>query len=380
MHGSPVERPDAALTTADLTKAKLLVVDDEPANVHLLERLLDRWGYASVVSTTRSSEVVALYERVRPDLLLLDLQMPDPNGFQIMQLLADEIHGPNRLPVLVLTADITADAKKEALAGGARDFLTKPFDPTEVELRLHNLLETRHLQLQLQRHNETLEQRVQERTFDLDLARLETLERLALASEYRDDDTNEHAQRVGRTVALLADELGRPPDERELIRRAAPLHDVGKIGIPDAILLKPGRLDPAEYELMKSHAVIGHQILSGSGSRVLQLSAEIALTHHERWDGKGYPHGLAGEEIPLVGRLTALADVFDALSHRRPYKEAWPLDATVAEIKLGAGRQFDRTVVEAFEALDADALLGPITNGKSPAARFPRRARDVGVA
>jgi putative two-component system response regulator len=241
--------------------------------------------------------------------------------------------------------------------------LTKPFDPIEVELRIRNLLDTRRLQLALQRQNQTLEERVEARTHDLDLARLETLERLALAGEYRDDNTHEHAQRVGRTVALLAGSIGLDSVEVERLRRAAPLHDIGKIGIPDAILLKPARLDEHEYELMKAHTTIGHQILTGSGSQVLQLSAEIALTHHERWDGKGYPNALAGEAIPLAGRLTAVADVFDALMHRRPYKEAWPLDAALAEIGVGSGRRFDPAVIEAFRTLDAEALLAPIATG-----------------
>jgi putative two-component system response regulator len=295
--------------------------------------------------------------------LFLDLQMPDPNGFQLMELLADEINGSTRLPVLVLTADITPEVKKRALASGARDFVTKPFDPTEVELRLRNLLETRRLQLELQSYNETLERRVQDRTRDLDMARLETLERLALAGEYRDDNTHEHAQRVGRSAARLAEALGRPAYETELFRRAAPLHDIGKIGVPDAILLKPGTLDRQEFEVMKSHARIGHEILSGSGSRVLRVSAEIALTHHERWDGSGYPAELKGEEIPLCGRITAVADVFDALMHRRPYKEAWSVDAALAEIHDASGRHFDPAVVEVFETFDPASLLGPVADG-----------------
>jgi putative two-component system response regulator len=368
------------MISPDLKDARVLVVDDEYANVRLLERLLHLWGFMDVVTTTASADVPELCRTSRPDILFLDLQMPAPDGFALMELLADEIHGATRLPVLVLTADITQDVKKRALASGARDFLTKPFDPTEVELRLRNLLETRRLQLELQSHNETLERRVQERTRDLDMARLETLERLALAGEYRDDNTHEHAQRVGRSAARLADALGRAAYEVELFRRAAPLHDIGKIGVPDAILLKPGKLDRREFDLMKSHAGIGHQILSGSGSRVLRMSAEIALTHHERWDGSGYPAGLKGEEIPLSGRITAVADVFDALMHQRPYKEAWPLDAALAEIRHEAGRHFDPAVVEVFEASDPESLLTPISNGRASGLSAPTLARVIGVA
>jgi putative two-component system response regulator len=365
---------------SEMNDARVLVVDDEPANVRLLEMLLQRWGFADVVTTSDSGEVMKLCRSVRPDIVFLDLQMPDPNGFRLMELLADEIHGPTRLPVLVLTADITPDVKKKALASGARDFLTKPFDPTEVELRLRNMLETRRLQVELQSHNEMLEQRVRERTHALDIARLETLERLALAGEYRDDNTHEHAQRVGRSVARLAAVLGDPPDEVELLRRAAPLHDIGKIGVPDAILLKPGRLDRQEFELMKRHTVIGDQILSGSSSRVLQLSAEIAGTHHECWDGTGYPAGLEGREIPLSGRITALADVFDALTHRRPYKPAWSIDAALEEIRRGVGRHFDPIVVEAFEALDPESLLAPMATPSVIPVQMSVAARVTGWA
>jgi putative two-component system response regulator len=344
----------------------VLVVDDEDANVHLLERLLSRWGFTNVVSTTDSSRVLSLYATFRPDVLLLDLQMPTPTGLQVMESLADDVHGPVHLPILVLTADATLETKQKALAEGARDFLTKPFDPTEVKLRLYNLLETRRLQLALQIQNETLEQRVRSRTRDLDLARLETLERLALAGEYRDDNTHEHAQRVGRTVGLLAQQLGEPTEVVERLRRAAPLHDIGKVGVSDVILLKPGPLDAAEYEVMKSHATIGHQILSGSRSRVLQVSAEIALSHHEHWSGDGYPHGLAGDAIPFVGRMTAVADVFDALTHRRPYKDAWPVGAATEEIRRGAGSHFDPEVVSAFLALDPKRLLAPVGGEGGP--------------
>ena len=191
-------------------------------------------------------------------------------------------------------------------------------------------------------------------------AEVETAERLALACEFRDDDTNQHAQRVGRTAAVLATELGLPAEEVEVIRHAAPLHDIGKIGIADAILMKPGRLRPDELEVMKTHTLIGSQILSGSSSRLLRAAEEIARTHHERWDGKGYPAGRAGEDIPLAGRITAVADTFDALNFNRPYKDAWPLDAVLAEIELSAGRQLDPEVVAILQRLDHAALVAPI--------------------
>jgi putative two-component system response regulator len=191
-------------------------------------------------------------------------------------------------------------------------------------------------------------------------AELEAAQRLALACEFRDDDTNQHAQRVGRTAALLAAELGLPADEVELIRHAAPLHDIGKIGIADSILLKPGRLRPDEQAVMQTHTLIGAQILAGSRSRLLQMGETIARTHHERWDGRGYPAGLAGLDIPLPGRLTAVADVFDALNFSRPYKDAWPLDAALAEMELSAGRQLDPELVAILRSLDHEALLARV--------------------
>jgi putative two-component system response regulator len=192
------------------------------------------------------------------------------------------------------------------------------------------------------------------------VAELEAAERLALACEFRDDDTNEHAQRVGRTTAVLAAEAGLPPDEVEVIRHAAPLHDIGKIGIADSILLKPGRLRADELEVMKTHTLIGSQILGASSSRLLRAGEEIARTHHERWDGRGYPMGLAGADIPIAGRLTAVADAFDALSFSRPYKEAWPLDAVLAEMELSAGRQLDPALVAILQRLDHEALLARV--------------------
>jgi putative two-component system response regulator len=343
------------VTEVPYPDARMLVVDDQPANVRLLERLLLRWGYQNVVSTTDSSRVVGLVEQDRPDLLLLDLAMPHPDGFEVMRLLSDLVGRGVAVPILVLTADISTAVKQRALAGGASDFLTKPFDEPEVRLRVQNLLRTRMLQVKL-------EQRVEERTRELEQARRETLERLALAGEFRDDETHEHALRVGRTAQLLAARLDLAEQEVELIGRAAPLHDIGKLGVPDAILLKPGRLTADEFAVMKEHTLIGARILAGSVSAVLRSGEVIARSHHERWDGGGYPDGLSGEQIPLAGRLVAVADVFDALTHERPYKVAWPQDEAVAEIRRVAGEQFDPDVVRAFDQLDHTRLLAPLAD------------------
>jgi PAS domain S-box-containing protein len=208
------------------------------------------------------------------------------------------------------------------------------------------------------RHQEILEQTVAERTAELEQARWETLRCLALAAEYRDDQTYEHTQRVGRTSAAIAHELGLDAHFVELIRHAAPLHDVGKLGIPDAILLKPGFLTDAEFELVREHAAAGARILGESSSELLQLAEEIALSHHEWWDGSGYPRGLAGDDIPLAGRIVAVADVYDALTHERPYKPAWTVTESVREMRRLTGRQFDATLMDAFHQLDPDALAG----------------------
>lgn len=212
----------------------------------------------------------------------------------------------------------------------------------------------------LQNQSDMLERTVRERTEALEQARLETLHRLALAAEYRDDDTHQHTERVGRTAALVAHELGLPAESVALIRRAAPLHDIGKVGISDEILLKPGKLTAEEFVAMQKHAEIGAKILGGGKFAVLSLARRIALTHHERWDGTGYPHGRAGEAIPLSGRIAAVADVFDALTHDRPYKRAWSVPEAVAEIERTAGEHFDPRVVEAFTALDHHRLVGPV--------------------
>jgi putative two-component system response regulator len=251
------------------------------------------------------------------------------------------------IPVLVLTGDVSSETRKRALASGAKDFVTKPFDPIDVKLRVENLLEARALQLQLRNQNLILQEEVRNRTTELEEAHNEILARLAVAAEYRDDATGEHAQRVGRVASLIAEALGLSAEDAELLRRAAPLHDIGKIGIPDGILLKPGPLTAEEFEKVKEHVVIGAKILAGSDTHLLQIAEEIAMTHHERWDGMGY-HRLAGTKIPLVGRIVALADVFDALTHDRPYKSAWASEDALAEISRQSGRQFDPSVVEAF--------------------------------
>jgi putative two-component system response regulator len=339
-------RPDV-LSSRNKLDARLLVVDDEEVNVRLLERMLARAGYTNIETTTDPRQILDLLDSFSPDLILLDLLMPHLDGFEVLKLLGRAIPSDRYLPVLILTADASRDTRSRALSEGARDFLTKPFDMDEVLLRIANMLDVRFLQLQLEAEKVSLEDRVQARTRELEESYVETFERLALAAEYRDDATGQHTRRVGRMAALLAAELSVPPRQIDLLERAAGLHDVGKIGIPDSILLAPRKLTTPEFEVVKTHTVIGAKILSGSRSPLLAMAEEIAWSHHERWDGRGYG-GITGDHIPLFGRITTVADVFDALTHERPYKPAWSAEDAIEEIDQQRARQFDPEVVDAF--------------------------------
>src|SRR5215210_4227864 len=236
--------------------ARILIVDDEPLNVDLLRRLLERAGFARIESTNDSREAAELYVQFRPDLILLDLHMPHRSGLEVMDEL-NQIAEASYLPILMLTGDDTPEAKRDALSRGAKDFLNKPFNSDEVLLRIGTLLETRFLYLQIQSQNQMLEAKVRDRTRELEAAQVEILERLGRAAEFRDDNTGQHTERVGQMAALLAQELGLADTQVALIRRAAPLHDIGKIGIPDAVLLKLGKLTDAEFALVKTHTTIG---------------------------------------------------------------------------------------------------------------------------
>jgi putative two-component system response regulator len=336
-----------------LTKARILIVDDEPANVALLINALSIAGFTALYSTLDPRQVRELVDTCHPDLILLDLHMPHVDGITLLTQLRSE--NSNRyLPVVVLTADATPQAKRDALTAGATDFLAKPLDLTEVTLRVRNHLHARHLHRLLDDYNQLLEQRVAERTAELEASQREIVERLALAGEYRDDTTGGHTRRVGRLSSLIATQLGLPQHEIEVIRLATPLHDLGKIGIPDQILLKPGRLTPDEYDQIKAHVSIGASILSGGTSPVLKLAEQVAFTHHEHWDGTGYI-GLQGTQIPLASRIVAVADVYDALTNARPYKAAWNQQEAIAEIARLRGSHFDPTIVDAFLIAAADA-------------------------
>ena len=334
-----------------LNSSTILVVDDEQRNIHLLKRFLNEAGFANLHTTADSREALGMYKQLQPDLVLLDISMPFLDGFEVMKQF-DEVRGREEyIPVLVLTADITPETRRRALSCGAKDFLTKPLDLSDVLLRVRNLLETRQLYVQIREHNVHLERTVWERTHQLADSRREILARLALAGEYRDHDTGEHTRRVGNIAAAISAACGSNPEFVDLIRHAAPLHDVGKIGIPDHILRNPGKLKPEEFDLMKLHTTIGAKILSGSQDPLLKMAESIVLSHHEWWDGSGYPSGLAGASIPFEGRIVALADNLDALLSERPYKRAWTLEAAVDAIKNLRGKQFDPALTDVLMGL-----------------------------
>ena len=339
-----------------LADSRILIVDDEPGNVQLLQRILVREGYRRVTGLSNPREAMAVIDEDRLDVVLLDLHMPVVDGYQILESIMTSVDpGRRTLPVIVLTADATPEARRRALTSGAADFITKPFDVVEVALRIRNTLERHQLHSEVRRQNELLEDRVRARTIELERAQLETFERLALAAEYRDDDTGKHTRRVGGVARAIAEQLGMAGIDLDLLERAAGLHDVGKIGVPDGILLKPDRLTPEEFEVVKTHTVIGARILSGSHSPLLQLGEIIAGSHHERWDGRGY-HGLAGEDIPLHARITTLADAFDAMTTDRPYRAARSREEATEEIRRERGGQFDPNVVDVFLDLGIDSV------------------------
>jgi putative two-component system response regulator len=337
------------MTLADpVLGMRILDVDDELLNVELLATILGDAGFTEVETTTSPARALESCTLWTPDLLLLDLHMPGTDGFEVMDTLGPAIRTNAGPPVLVLTADATHTTRHRALSAGARDFVSKPFDHEEVLLRVRNLLTVRDSERKLTEYNERLEQAVRERTRELEASRLEVLDRLALVAEFRDDDTNQHAQRVGRSAAAIAAALGLPPELRELLGPAAALHDIGKIAIPDSILRKPAALTHDEFTEMQTHTTIGARMLAGSCFPVLQLAASIALTHHERFDGAGYPAGLAGEEIPIEGRIAAVADVFDALTSDRVYRPAFERDVALEMMQEQNGKQFDPDVLEAL--------------------------------
>jgi len=330
-----------------LLHSKILIVDDEPVNVLLLEHILAAEGYQNVYSSTDSRQVQSLQQRENFDLILLDMRMPHLSGIDVMTALAEQ-EQDNFIPILVLTAQTDDETRVNALVAGAMDFLTKPFRHWEVLLRINNMLKTRHFYLAQRVRADELEEKVRARTQEVRANQLKIVQRLGRAGEFRDNETGAHVIRMSRSCQLLALAAGLDSQHAEQILFASPMHDVGKIGIPDHILLKPGKLTVEEFEIMKTHAQIGGEIIGDDSSELLSLARLIAVSHHEKWDGSGYPDGVSGTAIPIESRISAICDVFDALMSERPYKRAWSLERAVALINDEAGSHFDPDLVATF--------------------------------
>jgi putative two-component system response regulator len=321
-------------------ESKILVIDDQKTITLILEKLLNESGYYNVTCVVDPRQAVEIYQKLAPDLVLLDLTMPFLSGFDLLKLF-QQYHTDQFIPVIVLTSDQDQESKHTALALGANDFLPKPFDRVELLVRINNTLAIRN-------QHKFLEQKVAERTQELRETQIEIIQRLVKASEYRDTDTGDHIYRLSILCYHMGRELGFSNEDCENFRYASLMHDIGKIGIPDRILLKPDKLTSEEFEEMKQHTVIGSEMLSDSKAKFLQMAKEIACSHHEKWDGTGYPSKLSGEEIPLVGRITAICDVFDALTSSRPYKKAWPVEQAIEELKILKGNYFDPELTDVF--------------------------------
>ncbi len=334
-------------TPQGLSQSKILIIDDEPMNLSLMIDLLECEGYEYIVAETNPEKGLILYEKKEFDILLLDINMPGLDGFEVMQKIK-EMNKEMTPPILVLTASHQQEICNRALESGATDFISKPFNSDEALNRIKNLLYSYHTKKQLISMNCNLENLVKLRTHELTESKLKVIQHLGFAAEYRDTETAAHTIRVGEYSRLLGQKLRLDSDMVDLLHQSAPLHDIGKIGIPDAILLKPGKFEPEEWEIMKTHASIGAEILENDNDPLIVMARSIALTHHEKWNGQGYPCGLSGNKIPIEGRIVMLADVYDALTMIRPYKTAWTTEETITFIKKESGISFDPEIVHQF--------------------------------
>jgi putative two-component system response regulator len=347
----------------------VLLVDDNLTNLVLVRKLVSRIEECEILSFTDPAAALATLEDRDVDLMLVDYLMPEIDGVEFTRRVR-LMRRHAMAPIVMVTTSDERSVLLEALEAGATDFLNKPLDPLEFRVRVRNLLELRRAQKQLAARAEILDREVALKTQELLEREREIIWRLSRATERRDTDTGDHIARMSRICALIAEGLGLADEDVQLIEIAAQMHDVGKVAIPDEILFKPGALTPAERSIMETHADLGWTILEGSKSRLLRMAADIAATHHEKWDGSGYPKGLAGEAIPIAGRITALADVFDALLSVRPYKPAWPLDKAHAYVLAAAGSHFDPRCVEVFQRRFAEisAIAGTEHAVATPAA------------
>jgi len=324
----------------------VLIIDDSEINLTLLKALVVKLGDCSPVLYDKPVQALDWCRRNEPDLVIVDYMMPEMDGLKFIAAFR-ELYNNDRVPVLMITANDQKDVRYQALQGGANDFLMKPIDRVEFSARARNMLALRSAQKYLANRNEELAVLVEEQTRGIRERERELVIRMSRAAEYRDPETGAHIQRMAHYSQIIAHGLGLDVATQKLLLEAAPMHDVGKIGIPDTILLKPGPLTPEEREIMKRHTQIGRDLLSGD-DLLIRTAREIAACHHERWDGTGYPAALAGEAIPLLARICAVSDVFDALTSQRPYKAPWPVAEAVDWIEQQAGSHFDPAVVAAF--------------------------------
>src|SRR5574343_829043 len=333
----------------------VLIIDDSDINLTLIKALVLKLGECEPVLFDKPLAALEWCRSHVPDLVIVDYMMPDMDGLKFISAFRG-LHGRNEIPVLMITANDQRDVRYDALLGGANDFLTKPIDRIEFSARARNMLSLRTGQKFLAHRAEHLAAMVEERTAEIRNREKELIFRISRAAEFRDPETGAHIQRMAHYSQVIAKGLDLAPPLQKLILDAAPMHDVGTIGIRDYILLKPGKLTPEEFEVMKGHARIGHELLKDSRSEIMRAGAEVAISHHEKYDGSGYPYGLKGSHIPLFGRIVAVADVFDWLTSERPYKRAWPLDDACKFLEEGRGKHFDPLCVEAFLAGWEDIL------------------------
>ncbi len=326
--------------------AFILIVDDVPKNLLVLGSILSSKGYHFTPACS-GEQALKIIEKRPPDLILLDVMMPDMDGYEVSETLKESSE-TKEIPIIFLTARVEPEDIVKGFEAGGVDYITKPFNPTELLARIRTHLELRQARKELSKQNIILEKKIKERTKELYDSRVEVAHRLVFAAEYKDPETGSHIRRMSHYSALIARAYGLNEKECEQILIASSMHDLGKIGIPDNILLKPGKLEKDEWEIMKTHSNIGAKILANSNSTLIKAAQIIAISHHEKWNGSGYPQGLKKEAIPLIGRITAVADVFDALTSRRPYKEAWSIDKAVEEIKAGKESHFDPELVDKF--------------------------------
>ena len=334
---------------------QILIVDDIQINITILQHLIKKIPDCEPVTFTDPHLAIDWCTYNEPDLVVIDYMMPEMDGIQFAREFRN-IKSHDTIPILMVTANHDVSVRHDALNSGITDFLNKPLDNIEFMARAKNMLELRKSHKHISHHAECLVEAVHKATSEVLARERETIFCLSRAAEYRDPETGAHIQRMAHYSKHIARVLGLSVEQQELLLAAAPMHDIGKVGIPDAILLKPGRLTADELVIMKQHPTIGYEVLSTGNSPMLQAAATIALSHHEKFDGSGYPNGLSGKDIPLFGRIVAIADVFDALTTERPYKKAWDIDRATQMIGDSAGRHFDITCVNAFFT-DFDEIL-----------------------